>query len=285
MRTRLVKGNPPIGSGSASAPARRRAHGVSAHPVMITIFAAVALLCVMTACTAVPGMTPQRSPTVPKSGSEVDPCPSIPALHGCAPYPGPAGIPVCCCSWSHDDETQEHARTRAWADGADRSMRWQSSRPALADDVRRWGCFPSLFIPGAQKAGTTALAALLSFVPGVTPPAVKEPHELDLKRWSSTASSVAMRFPPERSLRPLRYLTILGGEPQDENRGLFTFDSTPAYMLSAATIRRMAAAAPTARIIVLVRGAGSLPSCKCTPCFDPTCSCGTLSTGPGQSSR
>ena len=252
-----------------STPARRRAHGVSVHPVMITTFAAVALLCVIAACTAVPGLTPQSSPTVPASGSGVDPCPSIPALHGiaCAPYPGPAGSPVCCCSWSHDDETQEHSRTRAWADAADRSMRWQSSRPALANDVRRWGCFPSLFIPGAQKSGTTALAALLSFVPGVTPPAVKEPHELDLKRWSSTASSVAMRSPPERSLRPLRYLTILGGEPQDENRGLFTFDSTPSYMLSAATIRRMAAAAPTARIIVLVRSARSRAPHANSPTF------------------
>lgn len=172
----------------------------------------------------------------------------------CSPVDGPAGMPVCCCSWAVSDEVTEQQALGAPEGGGRQTLRAQNARPRIADSDRRWGCFPSLFVPGAQKAGTTALAALLSLIPSVSPPAVKEPHELDLKRWPARARTAAALASPG-SLRPLSYLTVLGGDPADAGRGLFTFDPTPAYMLAPATVRRMARVAPAARVIVMVRGA------------------------------
>jgi hypothetical protein len=125
----------------------------------------------------------------------------------CKSMTGPNGAAVCCCDW-------------------------------IATGKQLWGCYPSLFIAGAQKAGTTALTALLSYIPHIALPQQKELHML-----SST-------------MRHTNYLNLLHRQPQNHSGGLalFTFDATPKYMLSATTIKEMARVAPLARVIVMVCG-------------------------------
>ena len=144
---------------------------------------------------------------LPEPAASRNPCKTVHSnstANVCISTMGPTGSDVCCCSVSNS-----------------------------------WGCFPSLFIPGAQKAGTSALSALISFIDGVTIPKVKELHALNDPAFGEQGY--------------MSYLSALGGSPRDVGRGLFTYDTTPAYMLLRSTIQQMSSIAPTARIIVMVR--------------------------------
>jgi hypothetical protein len=149
----------------------------------------------------------------------------------CAPVAGPAKGDVCCCRW-----------------GTEQTSGAAGSKNLQIEEVEElWSCWPSLFIAGAQKSGTTALAALLSLHPNVTPPGTKELHFFD------TRFNKAGPFEYLDGLRP-----PLGFEHDAaDGRGLFTFDPTPSYMLGHGTVLRMAAAAPAAKVVVLLRDPGA----------------------------
>lgn len=96
---------------------------------------------------------------------------------------------------------------------------------------------PSVFIVGAQKAGTTSLHALLHSHPGMRAPLVKEVHYFDLaadrpNRWYEA------HFPP-----------VSGS---DDGKAL-AFDTTPYYLFHPQVASRIARYAPDARIVALLR--------------------------------
>ena len=96
---------------------------------------------------------------------------------------------------------------------------------------------PSVFVVGAQKAGTTSLHALLSEHPGMRAPLVKEVHYFDLAadrpaRWYEA------HFPAESA--------------SDDGRAL-AFDTTPYYLFHPQVAARIARYDRDARIVALLR--------------------------------
>jgi hypothetical protein len=96
---------------------------------------------------------------------------------------------------------------------------------------------PSVFVVGAQKAGTTSLHALLDDHPGMRAPLVKEVHYFDLAADRSSAWYEA-HFPVA---------------PAADNGTALAFDTTPYYLFHPQAASRIARYDPYARIIVLLR--------------------------------
>jgi len=105
----------------------------------------------------VPALESFAASRISQPASARDPCPDIPVTGAprCSKFTGPGGHSVCCCSWTREDERLEEE------DDSTQSLRSLHARSPLPDHANRWGCFPSLFIPGAQKAGTTALGSAI----------------------------------------------------------------------------------------------------------------------------
>ncbi|EDQ89636.1 uncharacterized protein MONBRDRAFT_32303 [Monosiga brevicollis MX1] len=100
-------------------------------------------------------------------------------------------------------------------------------------------CLPTYLIIGAQKAGTTALAALLSLHPMINPMRVKEGHFFD-RAWGNQQ-------------RANRYFkSFIQTEPAMTFKTLIG-DSTPSYALSHRYAQRIRGALPHARLIMLLR--------------------------------
>lgn len=102
---------------------------------------------------------------------------------------------------------------------------------------------PSVFVIGAQKAGTTTLHGHLSRHPQILPPLVKEAHYFDRAIASDTRGYLA-NFP-----------TQARADAAALTRGtrVLTFDATPYYFFHPAVAARVRAFAPEARIIALLR--------------------------------
>lgn len=102
---------------------------------------------------------------------------------------------------------------------------------------------PSLFIVGAQKAGTTTLFGALARHPDVMAPLVKEVHYFDVASHRSEKWYGA-HFPTQgEALR------------QEQTRGIapMTFDTTPYYMFHPDVAARVKSYAPAAKIIAVLR--------------------------------
>jgi len=102
---------------------------------------------------------------------------------------------------------------------------------------------PSLFIIGAQKAGTTSLHGHLARHPQVLPPLVKEVHYFDVAAQRSTAWYGA-HFP-----------TAAEADAAADATGLpvLTFDTTPYYIFHPHVADRVADFADDAKIIAVLR--------------------------------
>jgi hypothetical protein len=153
----------------------------------------------------------------------------------CSETSGPHDHPVCCCSWP---DSQPSGHQRAY-------------KPAAANAStipRRFrSCFPSLVIVGAQKAGTTALTALLSLHADVIPARQKELYFFGASSKQDTWAGYAQLL-----LHP-KFVDKGVGRRGESNPGLFTIDSTPTYMTLPHVITRIASGLPTTRIIALLR--------------------------------
>lgn len=102
---------------------------------------------------------------------------------------------------------------------------------------------PSLFIVGAQKAGTTTLFGALARHRDVLPPLVKEVHYFDVaahrsERWYGA------HFPTQAEA--MRHESTHGKAP-------ITFDTTPYYMFHPDVAGRIKQYAPDAKIIAVLR--------------------------------
>ncbi len=96
---------------------------------------------------------------------------------------------------------------------------------------------PSVFVVGAQKAGTTSLHALLSEHPAMRAPLVKEVHYFDLA-----------------ADRPARwYEAHFPTGPGGGDGGALAFDTTPYYLFHPQVASRIARYDPDARIVALLR--------------------------------
>jgi hypothetical protein len=109
---------------------------------------------------------------------------------------------------------------------------------------------PDFFVAGAPKAGTTALHAALSGHPDLYLSAVKEP------KFFLTAGPPPAQGGPgdartyrEHVWRRDDYEALFAAAPAGALRG----ESTPFYLYSAAAQRRIRAAIPAARLIVVLR--------------------------------
>ena len=96
---------------------------------------------------------------------------------------------------------------------------------------------PSVFVVGAQKAGTTSLHALMNDHPGMRAPLVKEVHYFDLAAHRSKAWYEA-HFPVAATA---------------DNGPALAFDTTPYYLFHPQAASRIARYDPEARIVVLLR--------------------------------
>jgi len=95
---------------------------------------------------------------------------------------------------------------------------------------------PSVFVVGAQKAGTTSLHALLSEHPAMRAPLVKEVHYFDLA-----------------ADRPARWYEAHFPTASDTDDGARAFDTTPYYLFHPQVASRIARYDPDARIVALLR--------------------------------
>ncbi|WP_324749632.1 sulfotransferase [Sphingomonas sp. LY54] len=95
---------------------------------------------------------------------------------------------------------------------------------------------PSVFVVGAQKAGTTSLHALLSEHPAMRAPLVKEVHYFDLA-----------------ADRPARWYEAHFPAVSDSDDGARAFDTTPYYLFHPQVASRIARYDPDARIVALLR--------------------------------
>jgi Sulfotransferase family len=116
--------------------------------------------------------------------------------------------------------------------------------------VTRW---PDFFIAGAPKAGTTALHAALTGVPGIALSSVKEPKYFLCA--GGPPPRPGHRGPGDAHSRrewvwdQEHYLDLWRGAPEDALRG----ESTPFYLHDTSAQDRIAAVAPRARFIVMLR--------------------------------
>jgi hypothetical protein len=104
-----------------------------------------------------------------------------------------------------------------------------------------FSCFPSLVIAGVQKAGTTALLALLATHPFIVPSVKKETHFFD--RFGARGASW--------------YLSLM--PPLTDNSGgslppsPLVIEATPAYVLGLDTASGLASATAPPRVLVILR--------------------------------
>ena len=111
------------------------------------------------------------------------------------------------------------------------------------------GRLPNLYVPGAPKCGTTALADYLGARDDVHLGHVKEPNY-----WSSDMPSFARR---EGLAQPERYAAMYA---TDDPAVRYWLDASTHYLYSQVAIERIMDAAPDARFIVCVRNPVDLAS-------------------------
>jgi len=101
---------------------------------------------------------------------------------------------------------------------------------------------PNAIILGAQKAGTTALFALLSRHPMVLTSCIKEVHYFDLQ-YDRGLDWYRAHFPPVREAEELA----------SGHKWPVVLEASPYYLFHPAVPRRLAQVIPDARFIVLLR--------------------------------
>jgi hypothetical protein len=127
--------------------------------------------------------------------------------------------------------------------------------------------WPTFFLVGAMKAGTTSLANLLARHPDVYLPPIKEPNffcedinaatDPNDRRFSFSVISVEQALDPVRPRRAQvalvrdahQYLALYRAGAGYRHRG----DCSTAYLFSASAAAAIAAVVPTAKILVMVR--------------------------------
>jgi hypothetical protein len=175
----------------------------------------------------------EREP--PRAGA---PCgydsPAAAAADGvaCAWRALPSGQPQCCCAEVGAEGGGGGAAAAGEEEGAP-----PPPRRFLPVRRRAFTCLPSLVIAGAQKAGSTALFGYLLAHPLVAAAARKETHFFD-RHFQKGLGWYLAHMPP-----------LAAGNP----RGALTAEATPSYALGVGTPRRLAAALPEARFILLLR--------------------------------
>lgn len=102
---------------------------------------------------------------------------------------------------------------------------------------------PDLFIIGAQKAGTTTLHGHLARHPQALPPLVKEVHYFDVASHRPLGWYGA-HFPK---------LSEAQERTRSHSKPIMTFDTTPYYIFHPDVAARVAAFAPNAKIIAVLR--------------------------------
>jgi hypothetical protein len=103
---------------------------------------------------------------------------------------------------------------------------------------------PDFVIVGAQKAGTTSLYAYLAALPDVLPAASKEVHFFDTCTWSAGPTAYRANFPFKAHLWLASRL---------RRRRVITGEATPYYLYHPVVAERLAATAPHAKIVILLR--------------------------------
>jgi hypothetical protein len=116
-------------------------------------------------------------------------------------------------------------------------MRWRRA-------TARRRVLPDFVIVGAQKAGTTSLYAYLRAHPNVLPAAFKEVHFFDTCEWDAGPEAYRANFPLKVHMALARRLS---------RRPVITGEATPYYLYHPLAAERLAATAPDAKIIILLR--------------------------------
>lgn len=98
-------------------------------------------------------------------------------------------------------------------------------------------CLPSFLLAGAQKSGSTVLAALLHMHPAVVMPARKEAHFFNRDRVYALGPEYYLRFFP---IVPAPHTKVFG-------------EATPVYLASPNACPRIAHTLPGAKLILLLR--------------------------------
>ncbi len=97
---------------------------------------------------------------------------------------------------------------------------------------------PSFLIIGAQKAGTSALFKMLAHHPQVLAPEVKELHFFDVDKTFKLGLRHYWRHYPRPGLF---------------DRGMVTFEATPAYLFRPEPVQRIHEALPQVRMVAVLR--------------------------------
>ncbi len=125
-----------------------------------------------------------------------------------------------------------------------RSPLLKTGHHAALDRIKmtRGELWPNFFIVGAPRSGTTSLYEYLSRVPGIYMSPVKEP------RYFDSIDHFAPYAP-----KPIRdrekYLRLFAGVKDEKLVG----EASPSYLMDAEAPRRIAAVAPDARIVMILR--------------------------------
>lgn len=101
--------------------------------------------------------------------------------------------------------------------------------------------FPNLFIPGVQKAGTTALSSFLAQHPDICLVKGKEAHVFDDPNYHKAADKLAYA--------KAKYASKL----EHYNGERYILDATPITMLHPAFIKAAATTCPEAKYVVMLR--------------------------------
>ena len=99
-------------------------------------------------------------------------------------------------------------------------------------------------IGGAQKAGTSALAAYLSMHPSIRLPRAKEAHVFDAPDFDDAADTPSI---------DARYAASFPLDPRTDASGALHGDATPIYMFHPTLVARIARYNPRMRWIILLR--------------------------------
>jgi len=116
------------------------------------------------------------------------------------------------------------------------------------------GRVPDFFIVGHYKSGTTAMYRMLRAHPQIYMPEMKEPEFFgrDLARRRQRAATSNRRTPTYAESRPqtyAEYLALFAAARPDQRVG----EASPSYLALPAAASAIAAAAPAARIIAILR--------------------------------
>lgn len=126
--------------------------------------------------------------------------------------------------------------------------RWGDSPARWGETPARWGetpaRWPDFFIVGAPRSGTSWLYRALRAHPGAYLPRRKEPHHLSPDLDGGTAAEAGWRVRSSEA-----YAALFRGARPDQRVG----EASTGYLASAVAPGRIAALAPEARILVLVR--------------------------------